>query len=271
MYALMIAGRLYNVLATYYRINGDPSSAKKFCEAAISLAISTGNTKWYSQGLHNLGWVEWHLGDYSAAQVYTIEAQRLAPISANLYREAQALDIEAICCITLGNYTKAISLPDGGQFNGSQDYFKKRSYKALQFLGDIFLAQQDEHTATSLFTVALEGFTQMDVHHSRAECMLRFADISMGHSDPLKAVEFWERARPLFERSSQAKQVYGIDERLAGIREDVLEQHRKNLAHLAELNALAGTIEELEENLSDIEDLDTMDIGDEKEFGLIAA
>ncbi|KAJ7849045.1 hypothetical protein B0H13DRAFT_1906400 [Mycena leptocephala] len=144
-------------------------------------------------------------------------------------------------------------------------------YKAFQFLGDVFLSQNDEHTATNLFTVALEGFTQMDVHRSRAECMLRFGDISLGHGDLLKAVEFWERARPLFERSSQAKQVHGIDERLAGIREDVLEQHRNNLAHLAELSAPAGTIEELEEDLSDVEDLDQMDMGEVKELGLIAA
>jgi tetratricopeptide (TPR) repeat protein len=75
-------------------------------------------------------------------------------------------------------------------------------YKALKFLGDVFLSQEDEPTAISLFTVALEGFTQMDVHCSRAECMLQLGDISMGHSDPLKAVEFWEAARPLFERSS---------------------------------------------------------------------
>jgi hypothetical protein len=45
----------------------------------------------------------------------------------------------------------------------------------------------------------------------------------MGHSDPLKAMEFWEAARPLFEHSSQTKQVQNINERLAGISEDVLE------------------------------------------------
>jgi hypothetical protein len=144
-------------------------------------------------------------------------------------------------------------------------------YKALQFLGDIFLFQNDEHTAISLFTVALEGFTQMDVHRSRAECMLQFGDISMGHGDPLKAVEFWEAARPLFECSSQTKQVQHINERLAGISDDVLEQHRNNLAHLAELNVPAGTIEELEEDLSDIENLNKMDMGDKKELGLIVA
>jgi hypothetical protein len=49
-------------------------------------------------------------------------------------------------------------------------------YKALQFLGDILLEEGDQPTAASLFTVALQGFTQMDVHCSRAECMLRLGD-----------------------------------------------------------------------------------------------
>ncbi|KAJ7798106.1 hypothetical protein B0H13DRAFT_1933817, partial [Mycena leptocephala] len=144
-------------------------------------------------------------------------------------------------------------------------------YKALKFLGDVFLSQNDELTAISLFTVALEGFTHMDVHHSRAECMLQLGDISMGHSEPLKAVELWEKARPLFERSSQAKQVQHIKERLAGISKDVLRQHKNNSARLAELNAPSGTVEELEDDLSDIEALDKVDIGDEKELDVIAA
>jgi gas vesicle protein len=85
--------------------------------------------------------------------------------------------------------------------------------------------------------------------------MLQLGDISKGHSNLLKAVEFWEAARPLFEHSSQAKQVQHIDERVASISKDVLEEHRNNLAHLTELNAPAGHVEELEDDLSDIEDL----------------
>jgi hypothetical protein len=86
-------------------------------------------------------------------------------------------------------------------------------HKALQFLGDLSLIQDDEETAVSLFIVALEGFIHMDVHRSKAECMLRLGDISQGHSDLVKAAELWETARPLFERSSQGKQVKNIDER----------------------------------------------------------
>jgi hypothetical protein len=58
--------------------------------------------------------------------------------------------------------------------------------------------------------------------------------------------------------------------RLVDISNDVLEQHYNNFARLAELNAPAGTAEELEDDPSDIEDLDKVDIGDEKEFDLIA-
>jgi hypothetical protein len=62
------------------------SSAMKFCQAAISLSVSTGNNKRHSHGLCNLADVEWNLGDYSAAQVHAFEALRLAIISADLQR-----------------------------------------------------------------------------------------------------------------------------------------------------------------------------------------
>jgi hypothetical protein len=127
--------------------------------------------------------------------------------------------------------------------NSLQRKEKLGIYKAFQFLGDVFLLQNNEHTAIDLFTVALEGFTQMDVHCSRAECMLHLGDIFKGHGDLLKTVEFWGAARPLFERSSQAKQVENIDGRLVSVGGHALGQHKDNLAHLAELNEPSGTVE----------------------------
>jgi tetratricopeptide (TPR) repeat protein len=94
---------------------------------------------------------------------------------------------------------------------------KLQVYKALQFLGQIFLTHKDQTTAVSLFTVALEGFTYMDVHRSRAECMVRLGDISNRCGDLLKAVELWETARPLFERSSQVNEAKCVDERLSHV------------------------------------------------------
>jgi hypothetical protein len=142
-------------------------------------------------------------------------------------------------------------------------------HKALQFLGDTFLAQNDGHTAINLFTVALEGFTYMDVHRSRAECMLQLGDISKGQGDLLKAVEHWETARPLFEQSSRAKQVENIDQRLAGVGEDVLEQHRKNLARLAELTVPSETVDKIND-LSDIEGMEGLGLEDETSLDPVA-
>jgi tetratricopeptide (TPR) repeat protein len=418
---------LYDALTDYYRINGDISTAKKHCETGISLALSIQSTKMQSQALIYLAQINWYHGDYFTAQVHANEAQRLARLSADLYKEAHALRIASTCCESLGNYKQSISLCSrardlvalcgmssgpldygimnnqaeihklkseyvaarsihsrilqetsvdqdfytyglalinvaeidvsiGAQQNEVQSIYEKAReifstrnlvkevvmcdtvladlylregnflpaktlferclkssftepdimsyclerlgdssrwsahvsswttvflvhsirrqeklgiHKALQFLGDTFLAQDDQQTATSLFTIALEGFTYMDVHRSRAECMLRLGDISKGEDDLLKAVELWTAARPLFERSSQAKQVENIDQRLAGVDEDVLERHRENLAHLAELNAPLGTVDEIN-NLSDIEDIEGLDLEDESTLDPVA-
>ncbi|KAJ7873953.1 hypothetical protein B0H13DRAFT_1894777 [Mycena leptocephala] len=415
--------RFYRSLVNYYRIKHDISTAQKFCETAISVALSSGNTKMHSKGLYGLAWMKWYLGDYFVAQLHAYRAQNLARICADLYTEAQALNIEATCWTTLGNYKKSILLSkrardllnlcgmSGGDLDHgimstqaeihklkseyvdahsintqilreisvdqdsynhglsflniaeigvsmgipkddvqrshamAREIFTTRGYsvgvmmcetiladlhlregnmlaaktlfercvqltlkhaqitsyclerlgdvsrwntpnsmshwtivflvhstkqkeklgvhKALQFLGDVFLAEDDEHTAISLFTVALEGFVYMDIHHSKAECMLRLGDLYKGHGNLLKAVELWEAAKPLFELSSQAKQVEHVDERLAIVGEDVQEQHRANLARLAEIHVPSATVEDLD-NLSDIEDLEGLKLTGEK-------
>jgi tetratricopeptide (TPR) repeat protein len=338
-----------------------------------------GNTNRQSYALFHLAQIKWYLGDYSTAQKHAYESRRLAKISADLYTEALALQVETVCWTALGNYNQSIALcshgrallalcgMSGGEADHSlmtshaevhkfkSEYIEARSihnqileevsmqqdpyahglsllnladidvsigtlrndvqrnidtaksiftpigyltgiqwcdilqaglelshpenmvahrlfqdgvrfsrgrdsemlfhclerladvscwrtvipmstwttvflahsiksnrrpafHKALQYLGDAFLARGDEDTAISLFIVALEAFTYMGVHCSRAECMLRLGDISKRHGDLLKAVEHWEAARPLFERSSQARKVEKIDERLAGIK-----------------------------------------------------
>ncbi|KAJ7754073.1 hypothetical protein B0H16DRAFT_1833199 [Mycena metata] len=130
-------------------------------------------------------------------------------------------------------------------------------YKALQFIGDVHLMQNDELTTVSLFAVALDRFTYMDVHRSRAECMIRLGDIAKKNGDLLKALDLWETAKPLFEHSLQVKRVQDIDERVGEISEETKEQHRENLAQLAVLNVHAGKVEEV--------DSDTEELGLEEE------
>ncbi|KAJ6779249.1 hypothetical protein DFH09DRAFT_1404950 [Mycena vulgaris] len=130
-------------------------------------------------------------------------------------------------------------------------------HKALQFLGDIFCTAGDQDTAVSLLKVALEGFTQMDVHRSRAECMLQLGYIWKENGDVLKAAKYWRSARSLFERSSQVKKVALIDEVLLSIVEDMLEEHQQGLTLLSEIHvpnvALETTTESLVEEIGETE------------------
>ncbi|KAJ7752657.1 hypothetical protein B0H16DRAFT_1459831 [Mycena metata] len=105
-------------------------------------------------------------------------------------------------------------------------------HKGLQFIGDIFLQENDEN---------------------RAECMICLGDISEKNGDLLNALELWEMARPLFKRSSQTKQIQAIDERMSRVDQDVKEQHQKNLAHLVTLSVPAGRVDEEDEGDSETE------------------
>ncbi|KAF8169985.1 hypothetical protein K438DRAFT_1773920 [Mycena galopus ATCC 62051] len=106
-------------------------------------------------------------------------------------------------------------------------------HKALLFLGDALIANDDENSAASLYQVALAGFNQMDVHHSRAQCMLHLGDQASKHGCTSEAITFWEAARPLFEWASQTKDVAQIDSRLATWE----KVHHKALVKLETLHA----------------------------------
>ncbi|KAJ7777515.1 hypothetical protein DFH07DRAFT_936614 [Mycena maculata] len=109
--------------------------------------------------------------------------------------------------------------------------------KALCALGDMFIVQGDDETALSLFTVASEEFTKMDVHRGRGICMVRLGDISRRRGDTRRAVEFWKESRPLFERSSQGKEVASLDAKLVSAALVEADENEKRLAKLSELDA----------------------------------
>jgi tetratricopeptide (TPR) repeat protein len=370
----------------------------KSCQTALTLAISTGNTRRQAAVLLELTWIKWRVGDYPTAQLHVKEAQTVAQLCGDFYRYSEALKLEGMCWAMLGKYTSAIFLfkratdtlglfglsdstlylgiradlaevhklkseypealeiqikvleqfpvnekpyrhaytlldiTDLGVSIGSTKhdleinmqtarsifvrlgYLRGESwcdlvqgrlhlregncseakillekclrqcwgkyadlttscledlargsrwraadwtdtwtvvflayvlklnqkleiYKALQFLGDVFLTQGDLQTASSLFTVALGGFTHMDVHRSRADCMLQLGDISRQSGDTLEATEYWTAARPLFKRSSQVCEVTRIDERVVEMEIGGLPD---NLGRLSELCAPTG-------------------------------
>jgi hypothetical protein len=86
--------------------------------------------------------------------------------------------------------------------------------KALRCIGDLLVIDRDNDTALSLFMVALDSFTFMDIHRDRADCMIRMAAIFEQRTEIRKTVDLLQRAHPLYERSSQEKEIIKIDTKL---------------------------------------------------------
>ena len=85
----------------------------------------------------------------------------------------------------------------------------------------------------------------MDVHCSRAQCMLHLGDLAAKKGDLSKAAGYWNAAQPLFQRSLQKKDVSKIDKRLAAIE----QTKQKVLKHLTALHAPTTLLQDL----SDVE------------------
>ncbi|KAJ7264358.1 hypothetical protein C8J57DRAFT_1624960 [Mycena rebaudengoi] len=121
---------------------------------------------------------------------------------------------------------------------------KRQTMQAFRCLGQIFSAEGDNETALNLFTVALERFTFMDVHRWRADCMVQIADILNSRGEVMKAVELWKATRPLFEISSQMKDIINTDAKLAEVDSAFLEEYEQQLQRLSELH-VPGSAPEL--------------------------
>jgi tetratricopeptide (TPR) repeat protein len=149
-------------------------------------------------------------------------------------------------------------LADVTRWNGAEVYqkytwpvvylaFAQRSngklalHKALLFLGDVCISDQDEDTAHNLFAVALEGFTCMDVHRSRAQCIQRLGDLANKRGDFAMATKFRKAARPLFEQSLQTKDVAQMDTRFAAVE----DAYQKALVHRTTLHAPIEQLKQL--------------------------
>ncbi|KAJ7635206.1 hypothetical protein FB45DRAFT_1143274 [Roridomyces roridus] len=87
-------------------------------------------------------------------------------------------------------------------------------HDALRLLGYIFVAQHDDETGLSLFQLALEGLTAMDIHRSKGDCLLGMGDIFYRRRDREQAMEHWNAARPCFARSLGMKAGAKVDERI---------------------------------------------------------
>ncbi|KAJ7480779.1 hypothetical protein FB451DRAFT_1238415 [Mycena latifolia] len=82
---------------------------------------------------------------------------------------------------------------------------------ALHFIGEIYAAEGDDGLALPVLSASLHGFTLMDIHHQRARCMMQLGTIFERRGELRRSVEWWQRVRPLLEKSSQATDIAKLD------------------------------------------------------------
>jgi hypothetical protein len=112
--------------------------------------------------------------------------------------------------------------------------------KALRCLGIIFVSLGDDVTAHNLFVVALDGFTSMGVHRWTADCMVHMAGLDNRQGQGIKSMELRKGAQPPFERSSQAKAVDEVNEKLHSVSTKDLEPDEAKFAHLTLMSVKIG-------------------------------
>jgi tetratricopeptide (TPR) repeat protein len=151
--------------------------------------------------------------------VHANEAQRLAIISADLYTEAKALDIEATCCYTLGNLTKAMSLCIWardllglcGMSHGDSDL------KIMTSQAEIHRLKSKYVEARSICNSILEG-TPLQDPYSYALALLNVAEIDVMIGSPKGNVQRnCDRARKMLDTLGNVEGVTMCDVILADL------------------------------------------------------
>jgi tetratricopeptide (TPR) repeat protein len=149
--------------------------------------MSTGNTNGHSQGLITLARLNILHGNYSAALLYACEGQRVASISANLFREADALGIGASSMYMLGDYKKSISFNNQarhllglcGLSDGRLDRILMNDQAEVHKLKSEYVEARDIHSR-----LLQQAPTDQDPYH-HAHILLNIAeiDVSIGASE----------------------------------------------------------------------------------------
>ncbi|KAJ7302833.1 hypothetical protein DFH08DRAFT_945519 [Mycena albidolilacea] len=104
----LLESKFYNALGLYF-INSkfDRPQAMQFYQRGLKLAKMCPDSNPKCEILINIAWLQILAGQYCTAQVHASEVEMLSQISANLYHEASALWIEAMCLRSLGDFRQS--------------------------------------------------------------------------------------------------------------------------------------------------------------------
>jgi tetratricopeptide (TPR) repeat protein len=152
-----------------------------FFEKALRLSKLCGVTNEQCNALIGIARLKLRTGDYSTVMMHVNEAQRLSKLSANLYEEARALWIEALCSTQLGAYQNSII-----QFKRARDILglcglsgSSFDYTMRKGQAEVHLLKSEYAEARSIYTQIVKTTSADQNAHAYAFALLNIAQIDV--------------------------------------------------------------------------------------------
>ncbi|KAF8192772.1 hypothetical protein K438DRAFT_857252 [Mycena galopus ATCC 62051] len=150
------------------------------------------------------------VADFLIGQGRTTEAVRLYERCMRSFRK-DSVALVASCMHKLGDITLRDDVRSTTHWATTYLAFGKTIAStsvvawAFRLLGDIFRVGEDGESAASLFQVALEEFTRMDIHRGKAECLHGLGEIAERRREYTVATEYFAGARRMFLASGMVR------------------------------------------------------------------
>ncbi|KAJ7348324.1 hypothetical protein DFH08DRAFT_1000011 [Mycena albidolilacea] len=164
----------------YQELKTDLVEAANMCKKSISLAILTGNNRRQSQALRLLAWINIQIGEYPVAQRHAYEAQKVARVSGDLYREAQALCMQAKCLYQFGNYEQSISLCiTARQLLGLCLSNSDKEHIITTIQAEVYKSKSEYSAAHKIYRARLQNVPTDQSPYFRATLLLNIAEVEV--------------------------------------------------------------------------------------------
>ncbi|KAJ7362591.1 hypothetical protein DFH08DRAFT_799615 [Mycena albidolilacea] len=185
-----LESKFYDAVGSYILNHKyDLPQASQFFQRALKLAKMCSDSSLIWNVLINIASLQWMTGEYYAAQAHASEVQRLSQFSANLYHEARALQIEAQCLTSLGNFKESrdllhrsrVMLGICGLADGNHDH------SILLLQGEVHLKKSEYAEARNIYNQIIETHSPEQEPFSYALSLVNLAHIDTLCGDTVDA------------------------------------------------------------------------------------
>ncbi|MBA3531255.1 MAG: tetratricopeptide repeat protein [Ardenticatenales bacterium] len=203
--------RLWNALGENARLGGDYKAAVHAYQAALTIALETGNRDSEIMYRSNLGGAYVGLERYREAEQELEHATLLAGSAAwGGLSETECFLAEAY--LEQGKLEQARDTAQQALARGIQAEQKEFIANGWRVLGRIAMRLDCGREPADCFSVSLRVFTEISMPGEQARTLWAWATHELTSGDPVRGKAMWQEARGLFEQLNMVQMVQRMDD-----------------------------------------------------------